>query len=201
MILLLLGVLLGAATGHLIITVTPSNTQVNANTTVALQILTSSSIVSGGLAVSFTIDFGTQQPCLLNGTITSCTLGTSATASTVTLNAPLALNTYYNLVLSVTNPPYATNFPVSASASGAAFSNAGLVTITPKTIACSLTASSPFVGDTAAGSLQLGNDALPASSKVVINSSLQSTFSNLFAASPSCTSSGALSCSLSNSFG
>lgn len=58
------------------------------------------------------------------------------------------------------------------------------------------------MGDITAATLTLSNTLLPDSSFIVINSTLQTTFSNLFATSPICsTPSGALSCTLSTSFG
>lgn len=91
---------------------------------------------------------------------------------------------------------------MSAVASSTAFANTGLITISAKTINCSLTPSTQLVGDTPVGYFQMNNDALPANSIISINSTIQTTFSNLFNAAPACLiSNTTYSCSLSTSFG
>ena len=201
--ILLLCLLLTTAASHLIISVTPSNSQVSATDLIAIKILTNASISTGALSISFTTDFSIGSPCLVENVTSSCTYSTTSTAKTVVFSASsFSAGTYYTLSISVTNPIFATNFMVSASAGSTAFSNTGLVTITPKTITCSMSSSSSVVGDVAVGYFSIGNDALPANSVMVINSSLQTTFSNLFVSSPSCNSSGgSVPCSLSSSFG
>ena len=105
------------------------------------------------------------------------------------------------LTLNATNPPFAANFPITAAVSSTPFANQGVFTVTPKTISCTMTSSSAFVGDTAVGYFALNNDPLPAGAIITLNSSLQTTFNNLFAPSPLCQfSTGSTPCSLSTSF-
>lgn len=200
--ILLLCALLQAVSANLIISVTPNNPQVNAQQLIDISILPTSNIPNNALTLSFTTDFILMPPCQVNATNSTCSYTTTTTAANILFSNSFASGTYYTLSVTVTNPAYATNFQISASVAGAGFSNSGLVTIEPKTISCSMMASSPFVGDTEAGQLFLFNDQIPANSNIVISSPLQSTFNNLFASSPICSSlSGSLSCSLSSSFG
>jgi hypothetical protein len=200
---LLLIWLLQLVSPHLIIAIVSSNPEVSANQTVNITILTSQVIAQGGLVITFPPDFAVAAPCRINSTDSSCAYETSTTAAKITFSSgSFATNTYYALSATVTNPVYATNFQVSASASGTAFSNTGLLTVNPKTITCSMAASSGYVGDTAPATLSLTNAALPSNSLIVISSPLQTTFSNLFASSPICsTPAGTLACSVSTSFG
>jgi hypothetical protein len=181
--------------------VTPSNAIVSANEQLAIRILTSSAIPNNSLSISLTTDFALAAPCLLNATAVPCSFAASTTANTAIIAAPLLASTYYVLTLNVTNPIYASNFPLSAATGGAAFSNTGLITISAKTIVCSLTPSSQVVGDNPMGYFQMSNDALPANSIIAINSTLQTTFPNLFNPAPLCTINNAsYACSLSTSF-
>ena len=201
-LLILILLILSTIQGHLIISIKESNSEVNANSVVEVQILTNATITNNALTITFTTDFNTLSPCMLNNANITCSHASTTTARTVTIGSSLAASTYYNISISVTNPIYASNFPITAAASGVAFANTGILTITPKTITCSVSASSAFVGDVSAATLTLGNSALPVNSKLVINSSLQTSFSNLFAANPVCNSStGVLSCVRSSSFG
>lgn len=200
--IILIGLFLVIAYGHIIISVTPSTSTVSANNQLAIKLLTSSAIATNSLAISVTTDFALSSPCLVNGTVTPCSFSTSSTALTATLSTSLLTNTYYIVTLNVTNPAYASNFLLTAAASGTAFANTGLVTITALTISCSMTPSSQLVGDTPQAYFQIGNTALPANSIISINSTLQTTFSNLFNANPACTIANAsYACSLSTSFG
>jgi hypothetical protein len=175
---------------------------VSANDQLAIKILTSAAISANALAISLTTDFTLASPCLINGTAVACSFVTTTTAVTATISSAFLASTYYTVTLNVTNPIYASNFPLSAAVGGSSFSNTGLITISAKTINCSLTPSSQLVGDTPIGYFQMSNDALPANSIISINSTLQTTFPNLFNAGPACTISNAsYSCSLSTSFG
>jgi len=165
-------------------------------------ILTSAAISANSLTLNLPTQFATSSICSVNGTSDSCVNRVSASYASVAYASTLAASTYYTLMVQVTNPSYATNFPVIASVGGVTFSNTGLVAITPKTIICSMTSASSIVGDSATGSITLQNSLPPANSKIVINSSHQTTFSNLFASSPTCSYfNTSLTCSLSSSFG
>lgn len=200
--IILIGLLVIIVQGHLIISVTPSNNLVSANDQLGITILTTSFVTNNSLTISLTTDFSLTAPCLLNSSTVPCSFATSTTGNTVSLAPSLLTSTYYVITLNVTNPIYASNFPLSATVAGTAFSNTGLITISPKTITCSLTPSSQLVGDTPVGYFQMSNDALPANSIISINSTLQTTFPNLFNPTPICTiSNGSFACSLSTSFG
>jgi hypothetical protein len=199
-ILIALFLIIGGA--HLIISVTPSNSIVSASDQLAIKILTSAAISSNTLSFSLTTDFAIASPCLVNGTSVVCSFTTTTTAVTATLASTMLASNYYVVTLNVTNPIYASNFPLSAAVSSTAFSNTGTITISAKNINCSLTPSTQLVGDTPIGYFQMNNDALPANSIVSINSTLQSSFSNLFNSPPICSiSNSTYSCSLSTSFG
>ncbi len=134
--IILIGLLVIIAQGNLIISVTPSNSVVSANEQLAIKILTSSAISNNSLTITLTTDFPLAAPCLLNATAVPCSFTTSTTANTATIAAPLLATNYYVLTLNVTNPIYASNFPLSAAAGGTAFANTGLITISAKTIVC-----------------------------------------------------------------
>lgn len=190
------------AQNHLIISVTTSNSEVNANDLIAIKILTNTTIPSNSLMINFTNDFTLINPCLVNGTVSSCSYSTSTSAAIIVFGTSFATNTYYVLTATVTNPNFATNFPISASVGGTSFTNNGIVTITAKTINCSMSLSSLYVGDTSIGYFTLINDALPTNSTITMNSSLQTSFNNLFQSNPSCGfGSVNASCTLSSSFG
>ena len=198
----ILAVLISSCSAHLIITVTTNNSEVNAASLVNIQILTNATITNNALTLTFTTDFTTQSPCTLNASNVSCTHQSTTTAQIVTIGASMAANSYYDIAVTVVNPQFASNFAITASDSGVSFANTGVLTISPKIITCSISASSPFVGDVSTATLTLANTVLPANSIIVINSSLQTTFSNLFAAGSVCSSStGVLSCTLTSSFG
>lgn len=202
--MLILIVLLSAylVQGHLIIDVTASNNEVNANQQIAIKILTNAIVSPNTLMLNFTTEFTLNNPCLVNGTISTCTYSTSTSAATLTFANAFATNTYYVLTVTVTNPNFANNFPISASIAGVAFINSGIVTISAKTISCFMELSSYYVGDTSIGYFTIGNDALPSNSIITIDSSLQTTFSNLFQSNPTCSfGAGNVPCSLSSSFG
>lgn len=199
-ILIALFLFIGAA--HLIISVTPSNSIVSANDQLAIKILTTSPISANTLSISLTTDFSLASPCLVNATATTCSFTTTTTAVTATLASTMLASNYYVVTLNVTNPIYASNFPLSASVSVTAFSNTGLITINAKSITCSLTPSTQLVGDTPIGYFQMNNDPLPPNSIISINSTLQTTFPNLFNAAPTClVANSTYGCSLSTSFG
>lgn len=200
--ILFLWAILEIASTNLIISVTPNNPQVSAQQLIDISVLTTTTIPNNALTIIFPTDFTLTAPCRVNATNSTCTYSATTTAANVVFSNSFASATYYTLSVTVTNPVYATNFQISASVAGVAFANSAVVTITPKSITCSMLASSPYVGDTAGGQVILINDQIPANSVIVISSPLQSTFSNLFASSPSCSSpAGGLSCSLSTSFG
>ena len=202
LILIVLLILCTLTRNHLIISATPSIPEVNANSQVKIKILTNTSISANTLMLNFTNDFVLNNPCLVNSTASTCSYSTSSSAAIIIFGASFATNTYYDLIISVTNPNFATNFPISASVAGTSFVNNGIVTITAKTINCSMGLSSLYVGDTSIGYFSLSNDVLPANSTITMNSSLQTTFSNLFQTSPSCTfGSSTTTCTLSTSFG
>ena len=187
---------------HLIIDITPSNNQVNANQQIAIKILTNSTVSSNALMLNFTTDFTLNNPCLVNSSTSTCTYAMSTSAVTVTFPNAFAANTYYVLTVTVINPNFATNFPLSASVGGVPFTNSGIVTIIAKTITCAMGLSSSYVGDTSIGYFTLSNDALPSNSIITINSSQQTTFSNLFQSNPTCSfGSSNAACTLSSSFG
>jgi hypothetical protein len=186
MVILIVLLLLQLTQPHLIISVTPSNQQVNANDQLAIQILTSAAIPANALTLSLTTDFALAPPCLINGTTATCTYATTSSAVSATFTAAFATNTYYLLTLTATNPPFASNFPLTAAAASTPFADTGLITINPKTISCSMTTASQYVGDNSVGYFSLTNDPLPSGSSITINSSLQTTFANLFTNNPSC---------------
>lgn len=152
--------------------------------------------------LNFTNDFTLTGSCLVNSTASTCTYSTSSSAAIIVFGTTFATNTYYVLTATVTNPNFATNFPITASVAGTSFTNTGIVTIAAKTISCSMGLSSLYVGDTSIGYFSLSNDALPANSTITMNSSLQTTFSNLFQVNPTCAfGSVNATCTLSSSFG
>ena len=200
--IILIALFLIIGSGNLIISVSPSNSIVSSNNQLAIRVLTSSAITNNSLTISLTADFALAAPCLLNGTTVPCSFSSSTTAATATIGASLLASNFYVVSLNVTNPIYASNFPLAAAVSGAAFSNTGLITISAKSIICSLTPSSQLVGDRVIGYFQIGNDALPANSIISINSTLQTIFPNLFNSGPTCSISNfSYVCSLSTSFG
>lgn len=200
--IILIALILIIGSPHIIIEVTPNTSTVSTTNQLAIKILTQTPITTNNLSISFDTGFSLASPCTVNGTAVSCSFARSTTAVTATIGSSFATNNYYLITLNVTNPIYASNFPISAAASGTAFLNTGLVTINPKTISCFLTPSSQYVADTATGFFQIGNDALPANSIISINSTLQTSFPSLFNSGPLCTIGNAsYSCSLSTSFG
>jgi hypothetical protein len=202
MVILIVLLLLAPSLAHLIISVTPSDQSVSALNQITLRILTTAAINSGGLVVALTQDFSPSPPCLVNGTATACLYATNTSSSTVTFNYSFGSGLYYTLTINATNPIYASNFPLTATASGTPFSNTAIITILPNTITCSLTTGSNYVGDSSRGTFLLSNTPLPANSSITINSTQQSTFNNLFANNPTCTiNTLSTPCLLSTSFG
>lgn len=200
--ILALALLLVISQSNLIISISTTNSEVSANNQLGVRILTSSAISANTLTVTFPADFTVSQPCLINGTSVACSFLSTSSSLTVSLASILSTNTYYLLTFNLSNPYYSSNFPISAAVSGVAFSNTALVSISPKTIVCSQSASSSLVSDTSIATFTLGNDALPTGSVITINSTLQTTFSNLFATSPVCMINNiTFSCLLSTSFG
>jgi hypothetical protein len=114
---------------HLIIDITPSNNQVNADQQIDIKILTNTTVATNTLILNFTTDFILRNPCLVNGTTSTCTYAITSSATTITFSNALATNTFYVLTVSATNPNFATNFAFSASAGGVNFINSGIVTI------------------------------------------------------------------------
>jgi len=187
---------------HFIISVTPSNSIVSVQDQLTVKVLTSANIASNTLTITLPIDFVISAPCLVNTVTSTCTYANTGTSVTATFSSIFSNGLNYNLTLTVTNPNYASNFLVNAAVSGSNFANTGIATITPKTIACSLTPSSSIVGEVTTGVFTIGNDALPANSIITINTTLQTTFNNLFVSSPSClTSNSPIPCSVSTNFG
>jgi hypothetical protein len=200
--ILALALLFVISQSHLIISISSSNSEVSANNQLEVRILTSSAISTNTLTVSFPADLTISQPCLINGTSVTCSFSSTSSLLTVALAPALSTNTYYLLTFNAKNPSFSSNFPISAAVSGVSFSNTALVSISPKTISCSQSVSSPLVADTSVSTFFIGNDALPAGSVITINSTLQTTFPNLFASSPICTINNvSYSCVLSTSFG
>lgn len=200
--ILALALLLVISQSHLIISTSLTNSEVSASNNLGVRILTSSAISASTLTVTFPADFTVAQPCLVNGTSVTCSFISTSSSLTVSLVSAFSTNTYYNLTFNVSNPYYSSNFPISAAVSGVSFANTALVSITPKTIVCFQNASSSLVADTSIATFTIGNDALPAGSVITINSTLQTSSSNLFASSPVCTINNvSYSCVLSTSFG
>lgn len=200
--IIFIALLLVIGRSHLIISVTPSNSIVSSINLIATKILVSSEINNNSLTLRLTTDFTISQPCLVDGSVVGCSITTSTNAINVLLSNSFIASTYYIITLNVTNPSYASNFLISGSVSGSSFSNTGPVTTVAKTIACSLTPTSQYVGEINVGSFSMSNDALPANSIVTVNSSFQSVFPNLFTSSPACSYGNlSLACSLSNNYG
>jgi hypothetical protein len=193
------------ADSNFILSVSQTNSIVNASNKLGITIKTSTAINNNSLIVYFVQAFTlNNNTCLINVTAINCPLSFNSTTAlySITLGMAFLTNTTYVLYVNVSNPYYSSNFQITASNLSTVFLTLGTVTIDPKTINSSLTGLSSQVGAQTIGIFSLNNDIVPANSIVYIQSATQTVFKNLMTSSVSCAmDSISLPCTVTTLFG